>query len=124
MRRVLQDELQNHVNEWQRDALGNLIAVKPAASGPKVMLAAHMDECGLMISSIDSSGLLRFRKVGGLDDRVLVSKTALIGDKRVPGVIGAKAILPAAARRAQPGNTVSLAISILGEEEGRGCRHG
>lgn len=92
VRRVLQDELQNHVNEWQRDALGNLIAVKPAASGPKVMLAAHMDECGLMISSIDSSGLLRFRKVGGLDDRVLVSKTVLIGDKRVPGVIGAKAI--------------------------------
>lgn len=92
VRQVLQAELADQVCEWQRDALGNLIALKPAASGPKVMLAAHMDECGLLINHVDSSGLLQFQKVGGLDDRVLVSKTVVIGSKRVPGVIGAKAI--------------------------------
>ena len=92
VRNILTEELAPYVNEWMRDALGNLIAVKPGTRGPKVMLAAHMDECGLMISSIDRSGLLRFRKVGGLDDRVLVSKYVVIGPKKVPGVIGAKAI--------------------------------
>ncbi len=92
VREVLKEELKDHVKEWKYDALGNLIAVKQAETGPKVMLAAHMDECGLMISSIDSAGLLHFHKVGGLDDRVLVSKPVLIGKKRVPGVIGAKAI--------------------------------
>lgn len=92
VRKVITEELDAHVQEWKRDALGNIIAVKPGVKGPKVMLAAHMDECGLMVSSFDRSGLVRFRKVGGLDDRVLVSKHVLIGPKRVPGVIGAKAI--------------------------------
>lgn len=92
VREILTQELTSCVPNWQRDALGNLIAVKPGTRGPKVMLAAHMDECGLMVSSLDKSGLLRFRKVGGLDDRVLVSKHVVVGSKRVAGVIGAKAI--------------------------------
>lgn len=91
VRKVISEELSQHVSEWKKDPLGNLVAVK-GNRGPKVMLAAHMDECGLMVSSFDRSGLIRFRKVGGLDDRVLVSKHVLIGPKRVPGVIGAKAI--------------------------------
>ncbi len=92
VRDLLTQELETCVSNWRRDALGNLIAVKTGTRGPKVMLAAHMDECGLMISFIDKSGLLRFRKVGGLDDRILVSKHVVIGSKRVAGVIGAKAI--------------------------------
>lgn len=92
VRRVLQADLAAHVSEWKRDALGNLIAVKPGTAGPKLMLAAHMDEVGLLINHVDGSGLLQFQKVGGIDDRVLVSKTVLVGEKRVPGIIGAKAI--------------------------------
>jgi len=92
VRNVLLEELSPHVSEWRRDALGNLIAVKPHAKSPRVMLAAHMDECGLMVSSFDRSGLLRFRKVGGLDDRVLISKHVVIGPKKINGIIGAKAI--------------------------------
>jgi len=92
VREVLKEELAPYINEWRRDALGNLIAVKEGHKAPRIMLAAHMDECGFMISSIDRSGLLRFRKVGGLDDRVLVSKHVLIGPKKISGVIGAKPI--------------------------------
>lgn len=92
VRTILQEELKDYISEWQRDALGNLIACKPAATGPRVMVAAHMDEVGLMISSVDSAGLLHFHKVGGIDDRVLVSKPVLVGKERVRGVIGAKAI--------------------------------
>ncbi len=120
VRQVLQTELAEHILEWQRDALGNLIAVKPAASGPKVMLAAHMDECGLLINHVDSSGLLQFQKVGGLDDRVLVSKTVVIGDKRVPGVIGAKAIhLQRPEERSQviPHRSLYIDIGATSKEE-------
>jgi len=92
VREILTEELAPHIKEWRRDALGNLIAVKESAKGPRVMLAAHMDECGMMIASIDRSGLLRFRKVGGIDDRVLVSKHVVVGPKRISGVIGAKPI--------------------------------
>jgi endoglucanase len=51
-----------------------------------------MDEIGLIIDAIDKSGTLRFAAVGGMDPRVLVSKRVLVGEKRLPGVIGIKAI--------------------------------
>ncbi|HSL93139.1 MAG TPA: M42 family metallopeptidase [Bacillota bacterium] len=119
IRKVISEELSEYVSEWKKDALGNLIAVK-GDKGPRVMLAAHMDECGLMISSFDRSGLLRFRKVGGLDDRVLVSKHVLIGPKRVPGVIGAKAIhlqLPDEKTKPIPLSGLYIDIGAASKEE-------
>ncbi|MDL2319452.1 M20/M25/M40 family metallo-hydrolase, partial [Eubacteriales bacterium OttesenSCG-928-A19] len=76
------------------DRMGNLIARKDGgdASAPHIMLDAHMDEVGLIVTGIRDDGLLRYKPVGGIDPRVLVSKRVLCGDKRVPGVIGAKAI--------------------------------
>ncbi len=76
------------------DKLGNVIAVKKGTSdsGKKVMLCAHMDEVGLIIDTIDKSGTLKFAPVGGMDTRILVSKRVLVGKKRIPGVIGIKAI--------------------------------
>ena len=74
------------------DALGNLSVFK-AGTGPeprlRVMLAAHMDEVGLMITRIDKSGLLHFHIVGGVEERLLAGKRVVIGDEKVPGVIGA-----------------------------------
>ncbi len=75
------------------DVLGNLIAIKPGREDmPRLMLCAHMDEVGLMITYIEDNGILRFEPVGGIDQRVLVSKAVRIGKDRIPGVIGAKAI--------------------------------
>ncbi|HHV79403.1 MAG TPA: M42 family metallopeptidase [Firmicutes bacterium] len=71
--------------------MGNVL-VSTGRKGRKVMLAAHMDEVGLMISGISKEGLLYFKKVGGIDDRVLLAKVVLIGKDRIPGVIGAKPI--------------------------------
>lgn len=91
--KLLKELLAEHVDEFQTDYLGNLIAIKGKDKpGPKVMIAAHMDEVGLMITSIERNGLLKFRPVGGVDPRVLVSKPVRIGDKLVKGVIGAKPI--------------------------------
>ena len=82
----------------ETDALGNVMVVRRPAGdaggdgGPVVMLAAHMDEVGLMISSIEGDGTLRFKKVGGIDDRLLVGKAVRIGPRGIPGVIGVKPI--------------------------------
>ena len=75
------------------DALGNLIAFKKGAKSPKnrIMLSAHMDEVGLIITHIEDDGLLRFDTVGGIDGRVMLGKRVEVGPGRLPGVIGGAA---------------------------------
>lgn len=92
VREVIIQAVKNYVDEYQVDNIGNLITLKKGTgeSRLKVMLAAHMDEVGLMITHIEKDGNLRFRPVGGIDDRILLSKVVLIGKARVPGVIGVK----------------------------------
>ena len=58
-----------------KDRLGSCIArLKGGAERPRVMLAAHMDEIGLLVKHITKDGYIQFIKVGGIDDRVLVFK--------------------------------------------------
>jgi endoglucanase len=92
IRSILREELASHVEEIHTDSLGNLYVKKGIGRTPRVMVAAHMDEIGLMVVGYEKSGLLRVAKVGGIDDRVLVSKSVVVGKDRVPGVIGAKAV--------------------------------
>ena len=114
VRNLIRSEIEQYVDELRTDALGNLIAVKnPGAPGPKVMLAAHMDEVALMIMGIEKNGYLRFRPIGGVDPRVLVAKTVVIGEKRVPGVIGSKPIhLQKPEERERPLSLDELLIDI------------
>ncbi|HHN93755.1 MAG TPA: M42 family peptidase [Anaerolineae bacterium] len=74
--------------------MGNVLALKRGTGdqGLRVMLAAHMDEVGLMVIGHDNDGLLRFRPVGGLDPRVLPGTPLKVGGERLPGVIGIKPI--------------------------------
>ncbi len=77
------------------DSLGNLYVLKEGrgkGADPGLMLCAHLDEVGLMVSSIEKSGHLRFYKVGGVYEQALISKPVKIGAGDLPGVIGAKAI--------------------------------
>ena len=60
-----------------------------AGRGERLLVTAHMDEVGFMVTAIDADGSLRFEVVGGIDDRVLLGKAVLVGPKRLPGVIGA-----------------------------------
>lgn len=98
VRNIIRGEIEKNVDEIRIDALGNLIAykkaggVKAGAKKLKVMLAAHMDEVGLMVTSIDKSGYLRFDKIGGFDNRVLLAKKVLVGKDKIPGIIGSKPI--------------------------------
>ncbi|HBW38602.1 M42 family metallopeptidase [Desulfosporosinus sp. BICA1-9] len=92
VRNFLRQQIEPFVETINVDKIGNLIATKNGhLPGPKVMLAAHMDEVALMIIEITSDGFLKFRPVGGIDARILVSKPVQINESLV-GVIGAKAI--------------------------------
>lgn len=78
--------------DWKIDPLGSIIAFKKGKNRPekRVMLDAHTDEVGLIISSVTSDGFLRFKTVGGFDTAVLLSRRVKI--KNIYGVIGCKPI--------------------------------
>jgi tetrahedral aminopeptidase len=91
VRRLVLEAIRPHVAEVKVDPLGNVLAVVPAAkrNAPRVLLATHMDEVGLMVVDHDSDGGLRFEIVGGVNERILLGKPVLVGPKRLPGIIGA-----------------------------------
>lgn len=82
-----------HAERVTIDAMGNVIAEKKGAkpAKTKLMLNAHMDEVGLIVTHIDNDGYLKFATVGGIDKRVLCGRSVIIGNG-VHGVIGAKPI--------------------------------
>jgi len=88
---VLRQEIKDYVDEVRVDALGNLIATKKGKGGKKVMLAAHMDEIGLMVTHIDDKGFLRFAPIGGVSPYVLLGQRVVFGNGTV-GVIGTEKI--------------------------------
>lgn len=93
VRDFILSHVKDYVDDYHIDAVGNLITFKKGTGkGPKIMLDAHMDEVGLLVSHINSDGLLKFQTVGGIEARVLVGKRVRIGEKGIPGVIGFKPI--------------------------------
>jgi tetrahedral aminopeptidase len=91
---ALQSELAPGKLTYKVDALGNVLVTRLGQGEDRlrVMVAAHMDEVGLMLVKDDEGGLYRFEKVGGIDDRQLVGKFVLVGKDHAQGVIGAKPI--------------------------------
>ncbi len=78
IRRLVIDELTPLVDEVSVDAMGSVIGYKKGMGGPKVMIAAHMDEIGFMVRFIDDKGFLRLQPVGGFDARVLVAQRVYV----------------------------------------------
>ena len=82
-----------HVDEISIDKLENVIAMKKGKkASPKAMIAAHMDEIGLMVKTITKQGFLQFAKMGGIDDRILLAQKVIIHTQKGPlqGIIGSK----------------------------------
>lgn len=108
VRDLVQTEFGRYADAVWTDTLGNVIALKrgtgptsPRAgrgeSRPSLMIATHMDEIGLIVSQLEN-GFIRFRQVGGYDDRVLLGQEVLVHGRRLlPGIIGARPphVLPA-----------------------------
>lgn len=79
--------------DWHTDALGNIIAFKKGIKTPahKIMLDAHMDEVGVIVTYITADGMLKFSPVGGIDTKVLLARQ-IIFDNGTLGVVGIKPI--------------------------------
>lgn len=76
--------------EYSVDAMGNLLVFvkgKQKAKN-KVMLAAHMDEVGMIVTYITDDGLIKFSNVGGIDISALLGKRVKVGESGITGVIG------------------------------------
>ena len=116
IRRALLEELKSKGFTPYIDKMGNVIVVKEG-TGPaprkRVMVAAHMDEVGLIVTGHTDGGFLKVNQAGGIDPRVLISKRVLVGDDNIPGVIGAVAIhLQSAADRARVMGYRDIAVDI------------
>lgn len=92
VREYVKDKIKGKVDEIFVDRMGNLIALKKGSGGgKKILLDAHMDEVGFMVTNINEDGTLSFSPVGGVDARVVIGKKVQVG-KDVIGVIGYKAV--------------------------------
>ena len=87
----IKNAISGHVSEITEDDYGNLIVRKGDPARPRIMLAAHMDEVGFMITGAEKSGLLKFKTIG-LSPQVVPGKRVIIGRSKVPGVIGNKPV--------------------------------
>ncbi len=126
IRLLIRNLIADYVDEWRVDAVGNLLALKrgDGRSDLRVMVDAHMDEVGLMITNVDSMGTARFEKVGGLDDRMLLGKVVQVGPKKLTGVIGARPVhlLNTAIERSQVVKASAMRIDVgaSSKDEGQG----
>ncbi len=96
IRQLVVDEIKDHVDSYSIDNMGNVIAFKKGVKNPEgksVMVAAHMDEIGFLVSYIDDAGFIRFQTLGGFDPKTLTAQRVIIhGKKDIIGVMGSKPI--------------------------------
>lgn len=80
--------------EYRIDNLGNILVFKKGKKAPKrkILVSAHMDEVGMIVTYIRDDGLLKVSTVGGIDPRVIFGRQVLVGKANLIGVIGSKAI--------------------------------
>ncbi len=80
--------------EYTVDNLGNILCFKKGKNTPekKLMISAHMDEVGMIVTYINSDGTLKISPVGGVDSRVIFGRAVSVGKDKINGVIGSKAV--------------------------------
>ncbi len=89
VRELVRPELEAVCGQVVGDPLGGLTGVRAGSGGPRIMLAAHMDEIGLMVTHIDDRGYLRFVPLGGWDARTLLGQRVMVhGREDLPGIVG------------------------------------
>jgi endoglucanase len=90
IRDVIQEEIGAFSDEIRVDALGNLIARK-GSGGKRFMIAAHMDEIGIIVTHVDKNGFIRFMNIGGVFPRYCPSGRVRFLDG-TEGVIGTEVV--------------------------------
>jgi tetrahedral aminopeptidase len=90
VRKIVKSEVTPYADEIKVDSLGNVLVTRHGSVEPRlrVMLAAHMDEVGFMLTHSMGDGIYRFEVIGGISASDMAGKAVWIGRKHVPGVIG------------------------------------
>ncbi len=93
IRAVARRELEPLADSVEVDPLGNLIARRAGGGGPLLMLSAHMDEIGFMVTHVEDGGFLRLVPLGGFDPKTLTAQRVVVhGREDRLGVLGTKAV--------------------------------
>jgi endoglucanase len=94
VQRLVRDYVAPFADEVRTDVHGNVIAVKNPGGYPRVMLAGHCDQIGMMIQHISEDGYLHFAAIGGIDAAVMPGIPVIVhGEKgSLIGVIGRKPV--------------------------------
>lgn len=115
VRKIVLESVQPHADEVQVDALGNVLVTRhgQGENCPRVMLAAHMDEVGFMLTYDTGEGIYRFEIVGSILTSDLPGKAVWIGKEHIPGVIGLKPVhLTRREERKKPVELEELRIDV------------
>lgn len=88
------DQIKDLVDFYEIDNLNNIVAFKKGKKVPKnkILIGAHTDEVGMILTGITKEGYLRFSTVGGINTKVILGRSVTVGDNNIQGVIGTKAI--------------------------------
>jgi putative aminopeptidase FrvX len=93
IRNLVIEQVQDLVDKYRIDPLGNVIAFRKGSDDRSLMVSAHMDEIGFMVSFIEDEGFIRFHTLGGFDPKTLTSQRVTVhGKKDILGVMGSKPI--------------------------------
>ncbi|MDI9646200.1 MAG: M42 family metallopeptidase [Archaeoglobales archaeon] len=91
VKEIIKAEVEKYVDEIKTDALGNLICIRNGKDRRKLMIAAHMDEIGFVVKSIDEKGFIRVAPIGGWFSQIaLAQRVVIYGKSRIYGVLGCK----------------------------------
>jgi endoglucanase len=126
IRQIVLEEIRPFADDIKTDALGNVLVTKNGTgrNRPRVMVAAHMDEVGFMLTSDEGKGIFRFAVAGGIDARQLAGKQVWVGKNNIPGIIGQKPVhLSSASERSRAVTVDSLRIDV-GPVNGGGLKIG
>ncbi|TNE71032.1 MAG: M42 family peptidase [Bacteroidetes bacterium] len=93
VRELVLKEIEGLVDEVEIDNMGNVYAIRRGNVGKRVMVGAHMDEIGFIVTHIDDKGFIRFHTLGGFDPKTLTAQRVIIhGKKDIIGVMASKPI--------------------------------
>ncbi len=90
---ILRAELEEYADETHLDKLGNILFYHHGKDGyPKIMLSAHMDEIGFLVTFVEENGFLRFDTLGGITNNIMPGQRLLFRGEKGPlrGIIGTK----------------------------------
>jgi endoglucanase len=104
VRALVLKEIASLADEIKVDSMGNVIAIKKGKEAKRVMVAAHLDEIGFIVTHIDDDGFIRFHTLGGFDPKTLTAQRVIVhGKEDIFGVMGSKPIhLMKAEERGKP----------------------